>query len=643
MITRVLALLGTVGCAIILGLGLLYSFASAHGVLVEDCAVPTNYPTIQDAADDPFCAVVVVDSGAYTETVTIARSVTIEGQGAADTIVSGNRSGRVFTVEPGQSLTLTELTVTDGLSPFYHGEGWRQPGGGVFVSNGRLVMSRTTIINNQAGPGGGIGVEDSTVVIQASSIVSNLSYYGNVYFGGGGLFSNGDSEINIVDSVVRGNEANHAGGGIRFARGTLSISRTLLADNKADVGGALNSRRIYEDEGPMVHIFASSFMSNSSNYEGAAIKNGYGASMTVISTTVVGNSGQSSIANEDRLTLKECEIIGNTGVAIDNGSRMSVEQSEIIGNQGYTGGGIRNRGTMTLTDSLLALNQAERGGGLVNGTYPSHNPRIKIIGSAFLYNEATSQGGAIYSSGSYGSRVIITGSLFAYNSANGFDSGVRGGAIVNDTGYMQVDNSTIMYNRSNRSGGAIFNENGGELFVTNATISHNRADQSGGAILNSSSLLVLVNSTVCYNQAGYSGNAFQSGSNSDPQFTVVNSIVVANGERSCNDSFDGTSLGHNILSDSSCNPASTDLVRAGLALFPKLYQAGWGLVYELIPGSVAIDAARPDYCPALDQRGVGRPIDGDHDGVATCDIGSYEFDPDRPPDVKRIFLPAISK
>jgi len=32
-------------------------------------------------------------------------------------------------------------------------------------------------------------------------------------------------------------------------------------------------------------------------------------------------------------------------------------------------------------------------------------------------------------------------------------------------------------------------------------------------------------------------------------------------------------------------------------------------------------------CPATDQRGVARPVDGDEDGSAICDIGAYEYEP----------------
>jgi hypothetical protein len=48
--------------------------------------------------------------------------------------------------------------------------------------------------------------------------------------------------------------------------------------------------------------------------------------------------------------------------------------------------------------------------------------------------------------------------------------------------------------------------------------------------------------------------------------------------------------------------------------------------HALLYNSPAIDAGDPVNCTPTDQRGVARPIDGDSDGTAVCDIGAVEFE-----------------
>jgi hypothetical protein len=75
-------------------------------------------------------------------------------------------------------------------------------------------------------------------------------------------------------------------------------------------------------------------------------------------------------------------------------------------------------------------------------------------------------------------------------------------------------------------------------------------------------------------------------------------------------------------------------------LGPLANNGGPTWTHALLPGSPAIDAGSGVHCQAFDQRGYDRPVDGNGDGVAGCDIGAFEFDPDRD-GVNKIFLPLI--
>ena len=55
------------------------------------------------------------------------------------------------------------------------------------------------------------------------------------------------------------------------------------------------------------------------------------------------------------------------------------------------------------------------------------------------------------------------------------------------------------------------------------------------------------------------------------------------------------------------------------------YHGGPTKTIPLSPGTPAIDDGDPADCPATDQRGWYRPVDGDGVLGAVCDIGAYEY------------------
>jgi len=110
-------------------------------------------------------------------------------------------------------------------------------------------------------------------------------------------------------------------------------------------------------------------------------------------------------------------------------------------------------------------------------------------------------------------------------------------------------------------------------------------------------------------------------------FPVKSTIVSDNSGGDCGGLLEVDSQGVNLSSDDTCAlQHSTDLMSTSPLLLPLADNGGPTLTHALAPGSPAIDAAG-DNCEPIDQRGAPRPVDGDGDGAAKCDIGAFEYLP----------------
>ena len=399
-----------------------------------------------------------VEPGTYTETDTIAQNATIDGAAIGGHSKRRN-AGRVFTVAPGVTATVSGLTITGG-------------DGGV-TNEGTLTLTDCTIQGNSATSiGGGIlndGYDNyphSANLSIADCTISDNST-SNFDYGGGGISSYGGT-VTVADSTIAGDSSPSIGGGICNVGGTLTVVGSILENNTA-IDGA----------GIMI-------LNGDALIDSCSIKDNVGDAAT-------GNGG--GIDNQGTLTMSGSSITGNTssegGGIINIGtlaiSDCVVSDNLVIGVIGPGGGGsnggggaLFSVGTATVNDCTFVGNSAGLQGGGIEGDSSS----LTNTNSTIVDNSAAYYGGGLDTD----SMTSISGSTIADNSAP-----TGAGLISNTFATTWISDSTIASNSASSIAGGILNY--GTATVDDSTIALN----SGGGVDISSGTLILDNTVVAAN------------------------------------------------------------------------------------------------------------------------------------------------
>ncbi|MDK8182739.1 S-layer homology domain-containing protein [Paenibacillus sp. UMB4589-SE434] len=365
--------------------------------------------------------------------------------------------------------------------------------------------------------------------------------------------------------------------------------------------------------------------------------------MTPDPSQVVIQAGSSPASSIDRIfelvsSHSPDDPLMNANVTIENVTLQNAK-----GKDEY-GGGISayvSNGSLTIRNSIFKHIESKESGVSLDvggsalyygGTNGAH---LIISGTTFSQNRSTSNGGAVFITGTI--TANLQNNVFSNNSASR-----AGGAIYADSlsastpSYINIENSSFINNiasgNTSSRGGALtlFSTTGR---VVQSTFVGNVSSASGGAIsVESGSPVTLAQNTIVHNQAIVAGGGLWVQA-SNPKLSLHNNIVAEN-----------TSSGGNIAG-AAIQSAQHNLIGPGHGTLitdigNQLNVTSAGLEpLTVLPGklpyiplqmdSPAIDAGSNSLVlTAVDMYGTTRILDSaDPDATATVDIGAIEAHP----------------
>jgi hypothetical protein len=353
---------------------------------------------------------------------------------------------------------------------------------------------------------------------------------------------------------------------------------------------------------------------------------------------------------------------GNAGNDDDGGGIRSdagtlvVQGARVTRNTGESGAGVSAGGPVSILDSLINVNtnNVNVGGGV--GISGGVSPIDATIDSSVIKGNITTagSGAGIFAAAA---NLTVTDSVIAGNDAGETSEPVHGGGIEVTAGFtapsVTIRGTTISGNEvlggTTREGGGVYVDSGAVTLV-NSTVSDNKAELAGGSaggVVVDGGTLNLVQTTVGPNPSGGGPGALsQTGGTLNVRGSVIESPV---GILACGGTI--ASGGFNVFTDASCgtltsgDEANADPQLGALAANDGLLAGRPDSPEPILTQLPAQTSTAVDHVPAascddeiggpplllVDQRGLGRPFNGDGSGAADCDAGSVELQTAPPP------------
>src|SRR2546426_1018963 len=127
------------------------------------------------------------------------------GAGPGPTTATGNRLDRVFDIRNPVPVSISGVTIRNGLAP------GTSDGGGIATVSGPLTLRDVAFVGNSAGRNGG-----AIFVSGGSTVLTDVAVIGNSAGDAGGIFML-SGVLSLTNVTISGNNAVNDGGGLQVA------------------------------------------------------------------------------------------------------------------------------------------------------------------------------------------------------------------------------------------------------------------------------------------------------------------------------------------------------------------------------------------------------------------------------------------
>ena len=323
--------------------------ACVAGACVVTCLIPIpghvdGTQGLQTAIDDAPGDALQLCPGTWslTTNVEIARTMSLTGAGASQTVLDGNDQTHILTVAPSTDVHVTGITFTRGFSEDF------SLLGGAITNAGRLSLTNCELTANTGDVGGAIysdgpgGAEQLTVtgctfsanetpftsggaisVIDTSLTMSDSVVVGNISggFSGGGVHVDAlhalDASTQLTNVTFRDNQTSGFGGGLSISASHAQLTSVIFETNQADSGGAVSLWDGNNPTPPRTMSLAGCTLDRNTATSGGGGLHVFESTVTLSSSCVItGNiapAGGALDADTSQVTLESgITITGNT-------------------------------------------------------------------------------------------------------------------------------------------------------------------------------------------------------------------------------------------------------------------------------------------------------------------------------------------